>query len=1062
MSKRIIAFLVTIALVMSMLPLAALAEETVTPDEVGEAIDQAQLSALKAGVANGLSGEVQTAVDEALAAANEQLAENKLNDAESIVEGTNADNAERAEKAEDAAEDAAAAADKAAEDAAAAADAEKAAEDALDAAKGTNSKDKAEHAAEKAEEASAAADQAAADAQVQSAVAAQKAQDAKDAYEAAKKAAEEADAEAKALLDLGVEDLEAAQAKAAEAAKRAQDKYDEMVAAEKAAEEAANSAKADADAAKEELDKAAADLEQAIKDNTVNVAEKTATTVVTGAALAASKVAVDAAGKVVDYYQGELDDLQAQVEELDAAIAGADAAIADAQAKLDALDKEDAEYPQAKKALEEAQAAKDKAQNIKNNAQTILDAKKEAEEEGKAQQMKDLQAAVADGTATAEQKQQLTEQVLGDKLSENELGKITWVEGKDDIFYVEEADGNKTYYEVKTDVKTELDEEGNVVKETNYLQYYKTELVTETEVDSIPGAEEEYNKNQGTTVYKAYDENQNAYAIKVVRTGFGSKWSPYEYTYVVDTGKVFGVLLKSDAEGFYITVPTTSYPFTKEIRLAVVDTTLSHFETEDTAIGTNSNTITDKWAEAEKAEENLAEKEQALKDATDKFNAAEKTYNETKDTLEGIKTENGEIKVAKQEEVNALNQQIGELDKKLNGDLADQLLRGVIQIAIGEDPDVTVTDVVTRRIQLEAKKALANLPFGGGEPLTEDEEKELEKLQSVNVDNITNSGKEMLNVIAGLQDGVDLEDVKNTINLLANSGVSAKTREAILKAVEKTLDAVHEKAVEDLNKAIEDAKKKLTEKGQAVDAAAKEYADKELIFLEAAAKEKLAEQAVNNAANLKDLAVKAQKDAEAALKAYEELAGSYETDKSLVEAAKKAYEDASKKADEALAAANAAIKNAIAAAQAALEARKIANTFPEEDEYIEPTYRNLGLTIARYAYSLVGPLMPGFSENNDAMTNAEFVRLVYARFGIKLDLSSTRPEDVAKNGVRIDNTMVKPGDLVCIHADNGMVGTFGIYYGQDIYVFFNETTREVELGDCAHISNSWFVVRVVQ
>lgn len=505
--------------------------------------------------------------------------------------------------------------------------------------------------------------------------------------------------------------------------------------------------------------------------------------------------------------------------------------------------------------------------------------------------------------------------------------------------------------------------------------------------------------------------------------------------------------------------------FSKTFRMGptavtVEDTSKHYYVTAEDPLATNSNTITDKWAAAEEADANYEKAKQELQTAEDNFNAAEKTYNETKDTLEGIKTENGEIKVAKQEDVDALNQQIGELDKKLNGDLADQLLRGVIQkIAIGEDPDVTVTDVVTRRIQLEAKKAGA---IFGGTPLTPEEEKELEELKSVNIGDIANSGKEMLDIIAGLQDGIDLEDVKNTINLLANSGVSAKTREAILKAVEKTLDAVHEKAVEDLNKAIEDAKKELAEEGQAVDAAAKEYADKELIFLEAAAKEKLAEAAVNNAANLRDKAVKAQQDAEAALKAYEELAGSYETDKSLVEAAEKAYEDASKKADEALAAANAAIKNAIAAAQAALEARKIANTFPEEDEYIEPTYRNLGLTIARYAYSLVGPLMPGFSENNDAMTNAEFVRLVYARFGIKLDLSSTRPEDVAKNGVRIDNTMVKPGDLVCIHADNGMVGTFGIYYGQDIYVFFNETTREVELGDCAHISNSWFVVRVVQ
>ena len=218
---------------------------------------------------------------------------------------------------------------------------------------------------------------------------------------------------------------------------------------------------------------------------------------------------------------------------------------------------------------------------------------------------------------------------------------------------------------------------------------------------------------------------------------------------------------------------------------------------------------------------------------------------------------------------------------------------------------------------------------------------------------------------------------------------------------------------------------------------------------------------MSNAANLKDKAVKAHEDAKAALEAYEKLANNNETDKSLVEAAKKAYEDASKKADEALKAANEAIKNAIAAAQAALEARKIVNTFPEEEEYIETTYRNLGLTIARYAYSLVGPLVPGFSENNDAMTNAEFVRLVYARFGIKLDLSSTKPEDVAKNGVRIDNKMVKPGDLVCIHAENGMVGTFGIYYGEDTYVFYNETSREVELGTCAQITNGWFVVRVV-
>lgn len=1054
MSKRIIAFLVTIALVMSMLPLAALAEETaVTPEKVGEAIEQAQSSAMDAAVANAASGQVQTAADEVIAVANGKLAENKLDDAQSVVEGANTDNAERAEAAQEAAKDAADAADQAKEDQKVATEAKKDAQEALEEAKDADTKGEAVNAAEKAEEASEAAKEAANDAIAQSAVASQKAQDAKAAYEAAEEAAKKADEEAKALLESGLINMKEAEKRTAEAAQRAQEKYDEMVAAEKAAEEAAAVAKAEADAAKEALDTAAKKLEQAIVDNTVNVAEKTATAVVTGAALAASKVAVDLAGKVVESYEGDLTDLKGQVDELNTAIDDAQKAIDAAQAELEALDKDDAEYPKAVAALEAAQAAKDQAQETKDKAQDILDAKKAAEEAGTAQKMKDLQAAVAAGTATAEQKQELTKQVLGDKLSENQLGKIQFDETDKNVFWIVDGEGNLVLDENNKPQSYEVKEVDGV------LQFHKREQKNKPVEGTLPYAGEIYNgdknpgKNTATTVYKATDEEGNVYdvVIECVATKIPlTKKYIYTYTYKVD-----GSLLMNN-NGVFQT--GTDLSGDKKV-YTLVDTSQKIFVTDEAALKTNSNTITDKWADAENAEANLAEKEQALEDAKEKFNAAEKTYNETKETLEGIKTSNGEIKVAKQEEVDELNKQISELDKKLNGDLADQLLRGVIQIAIGEDPDVTVTDVAARRLQLEVKKAGVIL---GGKPLTPEEEKELEKLQSVNVDNITNSGKEMLNVIAGLQDGVDLEDVKNTINLLANSGVSAKTREAILKAVEKTLDAVHEKAVEELNKAIEEAKKELAERGQAVDAAEKEYADKELIFLEAAAKEKLAEQAVNNAANLKDLAVKAQKDAETALEAYKKLAENYETDNSLVEAAEKAYEDASKKANEALAAANAAIKNAIAAAQAALEARKIANTFPEEDEYIEPTYRNLGLTIARYAYSLVGPLMPGFSENNDAMTNAEFVRLVYARFGIKLDLSSTKPEDVAKNGLRIDNTMVKPGDLVCIHADNGMVGTFGIYYGQDIYVFFNETTREVELGDCAHISNGWFVVRVVQ
>ena len=1058
MIKRIIAFLVSVALVMAMLPLAALAEEetAVTPEKVGEAIEQAQSSAMDAVVANAASGQVQTAADEFIAVANEKLAENKLDDAQSVVEGANTDNAERAEAAQEAAKDAADAADQAKEDQKVATEAKKDAQEALEEAKDADTKGEAVNAAEKAEEASEAAKEAANDAIAQSAVASQKAQDAKAAYEAAEEAARKADEEAKALLESGLINMGEAEKRTAEAAQRAQEKYDEMVAAEKAAEEAATAAKAEADAAKEVLDTAAKELEQAIVDNAVNVAEKTATAVVTGAALAASKVAVEVAGKVVESYEGDLAELEGQVEELNTAIDEADAAIAQAQEKLEALDEDDADYPQAKAALEAAQAAKDKAQEIKDNAQSILDAKAAAEEAGTAQKMKDLQAAVAAGTATAEQKQELTKQVLGDKLSENQLGKIQFDETDKNVFWIVDGEGNLVLDENNKPQSYEVKEVDGV------LQFHKREQKNKPVEGTLPYAGEIYNgdknpgKNTATTVYKATDEEGNVYdvVIECVATKIPlTKKYIYTYTYKVD-----GSLLMNN-NGVFQT--GTDLSGDKKV-YTLVDTSQKIFVTDEAALKTNSNTIIDKWADAENAEKNLAEKEQALEDAKEKFNAAEKTYNETKETLEGIKTSNGEIKVAKQEEVNALNQQVAELDKKLNGSLSDQIIRAVILESIGEESDVDLLDIGKEAAALAIKAALGKL--------TEADKERWEELKDLQ--GLKDTGSDILEVVGGLGDGkVTLDDVKNTINLLADSGVSAKTRQAILKAVEKTLDAAHAQAAKDLSKAIEDAKQELAEKGQAVGAAEKDYADKELIFLEAAAKETLAEAAVSNAANLKDKAVKAHEDAEAALKAYEELANN-ETDKSLVEAAEKAYEDARKKADEALKAANEAIKNAIAAAEAALKARGIANSFPEENSgkttYAnlgltsgKTTYANLGLTIAKYAYSLLGPLTPDFSENIGAMTNPEFARLVYAHFGIKLDLSSTKPEDVAKNGVRIDNKMVKPGDLVCIHAENGMVGTFGIYYGEGTYVFYNETSREVELGTCAQITNGWFAVRVV-
>ena len=101
MSKKMIAFLMAIVMVVSMLPLAALAEETkpetVTPAEVSEDIDQAQKSEAEAiGIL--------TAADELVAMANQQLAQGNLDAAADTVEKANDETAKQAETAEDAAE----------------------------------------------------------------------------------------------------------------------------------------------------------------------------------------------------------------------------------------------------------------------------------------------------------------------------------------------------------------------------------------------------------------------------------------------------------------------------------------------------------------------------------------------------------------------------------------------------------------------------------------------------------------------------------------------------------------------------------------------------------------------------------------------------------------------------------------------------------------------------------------------------------------------------------------------------------------------------------------------
>ena len=117
------------------------------------------------------------------------------------------------------------------------------------------------------------------------------------------------------------------------------------------------------------------------------------------------------------------------------------------------------------------------------------------------------------------------------------------------------------------------------------------------------------------------------------------------------------------------------------------------------------------------------------------------------------------------------------------------------------------------------------------------------------------------------------------------------------------------------------------------------------------------------------------------------------------------------------------------------------------------------MTIAQYAYSLLGTLPASFPAD---MTNARFVELVYAHFGIQVDLSSDKPQDVAKNGTRLEKTMAEPDDIACLLSQDGLAETFGVYYGNGTYVFYNETTHQVETGRIAEALYDWFPLRVAR
>lgn len=480
-----------------------------------------------------------------------------------------------------------------------------------------------------------------------------------------------------------------------------------------------------------------------------------------------------------------------------------------------------------------------------------------------------------------------------------------------------------------------------------------------------------------------------------------------------------------------------------KVDFTIEDTSKQYFDTEEVAIGTNSDSISEKWEEAANAEENLSKAEDALDNAQKAHDAQKVIYDEATAELEAIKKSNEDNKAATEAQVAELNAQIDELDKKLNGGVGDQLLRALI-----EGDLKAAGDGAARILKLEIKAGLGKI--------TEEEQKELDELKGS-----TETSKEVLDILNGLSDGkLGLDDAKKIVGLLGKDNVSAKTRLAIANAVEDVFEKQYEKSVEELEQAVETAKEETKKQLDVVVEARKEKLEKDIALADALVQKQNAAKAVADAADVKSLADQAVEDAQAAYDAYVVMKEQYKPDDVAVLAAKEAYEAAQKHAEDAQDAAEKAQRDAARAQMIAFIAQRYADLFYERPE--EAIFFDAGetQTIAQYAYGLRGTVSPDFT-GGAQLKNASFVEAVFANNGVAVNLSSSNAADVKNAGVPVANSNVIPGDIVCILAKDGVtVERFGVYHGDGIYVFYNEATGAVGTGNLAQAQYGWFAIRV--
>lgn len=1111
MKKRLLALLLAALMIVSIFPVSALAEGEVEgnppeqdneivvqtdptvaaanallasggltetePDDVHDALDTAIGSELDA--AGEYSALSPNRWEEMAAAGNDAAADQRLTNAEGVTgfsDGFTDFLADRAEEhADNAQQDLADATDAADRAEAAAADADAALQDAENA----KTKAEAQTAADAAQDASVAAQKAASEALAAAQDAAAEAERAQNDYLIAQAAYDAAKAEVDRQLAQGLIDSQTAEALTADVAAKADAAYNTMVAAQAVAEQAVSDAKAAADAADAELQNKLDALEEAIATNAANVAEKTGVTVLTGAALAAAKLAAEATKLQVSYYEGQIESKQAEIDELEQKIADAQTAIDEAQAEVDRLKGEldDAadDYEQKAKELEDAETALAAAQNVVDNLAAIVEERQNATTAGVA----DAIAAVKDGSATTDQKKAIAEYVLGNASKyDSSAADVTikeWI--TDEVFTVENGDGSLSYYKVVTEEVMGKDEQENDVVTDRYLQFVQVEESYEEELSATPDAKQTYQGISGSNNTKTTNliarEGENEYQIVVVKSG--SKYS-FKVRYSA-TGLVYNNYdLKVDNGQFYFVYGVGSLGVTHNITLIKPLDEPVYTEVENGLSG-SSRTVSDQWDAADNAEQNLSDAQtaqeaaaQAAQDALDTKNSAQNAYDAALETLNNFKAG----QEADKQQLAVLKSEMKELDKKLNGSIAEQLARvffdeglsGVADVlanaevpveALSEEDQARYAELEEQLADLQeqydnAANALARASIAlQMVPVRAELLGLATKAGAAVTQDAVEQGQALYELYSTLADGeYNLDDVSAVVELLTGTGLSAKTKEFIMDKIVDVLEGIHENAVEALKEAVEKGIEEVAAAtGDAAEAALDAASAHAALEIAEAAKA-LADTLAADAADKKAAADQAAADAKLARELYEALMENYGPTDENVQRAREAAEAA----DTYAALAEAEAKRAQAAADRARadyeKAQEIADNFPAP----------LGELIARYAWSLKGDGYAKLVNDESKLNGKDFVDHVYSHFGIKLNLDGSVS---AIGGYPVDPASRASGDVIVVTGADGAITGFGVNYGLDGLdgvVRFDEASGEVVMTAPAELG-SFAAARVV-